>query len=80
MVVEQGRTGADVAESLGVDRSLVASWRKAFEAEGTVGTDENARLTPETTEIHRLRRELVEAREERDILKKALAYFAKERK
>ena len=80
-LAQQGdRTLTEVAESLGIDRSLISAWRKAFEKDGSLSFPGNGRRTPEEQELDRLRRQLAEAREERDILKNALAYFAKERK
>ena len=77
----QGRGAmARVSEDLGVRRTLLGQWKKEFLAEGVV--TERGPVAPqppvESAEIARLRRELATAQQERDILKKALAYFAKE--
>lgn len=79
LVTEQGRTVSDVAESLGIDRSLLQKWKSQVTAEGANAFPGNGRPRPSNDEVERLRRELAQARQERDILKKALAYFAKER-
>ena len=79
MVVEQGRTVREVAEGLGLDRSLLQRWKSQLKEEGKEAFRGQGKLRPSDEELRRLRRELSIARQERDILKKALAYFAKER-
>jgi transposase len=76
-VVEQGRQISEVAAGLGVNRSLLARWRDQFEAEGARAFLGDTRPGAADEELRRLRRELATAQQERDILKKALAYFAK---
>ena len=79
LVLEDGRTVTDVAESLGIDRSLLQRWKSEFKDDGAVAFPGEGRRKPEDEEMARLKRELAKARQERDILKKALAYFAKEK-
>jgi transposase len=78
MLAERGLTVKEVAQNLGVDRSLLSVWRKNFNEGGKDAFPGNGRRRPDDEEMHRLKRELSQVREERDILKKALAYFAKE--
>jgi transposase len=80
MVIDQGRAVTEVAEALGIDRSLLQSWKKKFATDGEVAFPGRGKLKPQDEEIRRLKRELAQVRQEREILKKALAYFAKERK
>ncbi len=78
-VVEHGRPVAEVADGLGVHASALSRWRSQYTASGQVSavrTDQQE-LDLEA-ENRRLRRELSVARQEREILKKATAYFAKE--
>ena len=71
---------SEIAMELGVKRTLLYRWRDQAEKEGesaflrNVGRPGNDQLS----EIDRLRKELKEVTEERDILKKAAAYFAKD--
>jgi transposase len=75
LVHEQGYTFVDAAKSLGVDPSSVRGWSKAFAAEaGVVPTGEGA----VQAELRRLRKENARLTMERDILKKATAFFARE--
>ncbi len=79
MVVEQGRTVPEVAENLGVSETVLYRWKAKFLEDGDLAFPGHGRLKPDDEELRRLRRELANARQERDILKKALAYFAKEK-
>ncbi len=75
-VVEHGRPVSEVADSLGVNRNMLSSWKTKFEAEGTLAFPGHGKQSEAEEEIRRLRRELAIARQEREILKKAAAYFA----
>lgn len=69
---------ADLARELGVRRNQLYKWKEQLGKRGAQafpGTGKRA-----TDELARLRRELEQVKEERDILKKAAAYFAKELK
>ena len=78
-MVTADRTMSDVARSLGIDRSVLRAWKVAFDKDGDAAFG-GAPVDDRDAEIARLRRELQQAREERDILKKAVAYFAKDPK
>ncbi len=78
-VVEHGRSISDVADSLGVNRSLLTRWKSQLEADGAVAFPGHGKLSDAEEEIRRLRRELSIARQEREILKKAAAYFANDK-
>ena len=78
-VVEHGRTVAEVADSLGVNRNMLSSWKTKLEAEGTLAFPGKGRQNDLEEENRRLRRELSIARQEREILKKAAAYFANDK-
>ena len=70
---ERGYPVLEVSQRLGVSAHSLYEWRKKYAAPVDKG-DEQAE------EIRRLKRELVRVTEERDILKKAAAYFAKDAK
>jgi transposase len=80
LVTDQNRSISEVAGNLGINPSLLLRWRKQLEADGAVAFPGHGKLKPEEEEIRRLRKELADTRQERDILKKAMAYFVKERK
>jgi len=74
-VVEQGMSGADVARELGIEGNLIYNWKAKFEREGVLHDLDSA--SPEE-ENKRLRERVRQLEMERDILKKATAFFAKE--
>ena len=79
LVVEQGRSVTEAADGLGIDRGLLHSWKKKFIEDGSVAFPGQGRLKPEDEELRALRKELARVRQERDILKKAAAYFANDK-
>ena len=68
---------ASAARTLGVSAQSLDNWVKA-EAAGRLRDVRSKDLTAEQMEIARLKAELSRVRMERDILKKATAYFARE--
>jgi transposase len=79
-VIEGGRTVSAVARSLEISTKTLRNWvDKAREGQApTKGT--RAPVGDAQAELTRLRQEVAQLRVERDILKKAAAYFAKESK
>ena len=75
-VVERGFTVADVAKRLGVSAQSLYKWVKA--ASPTDEQKDKAELIEVKRDNLRLRAELARAQEEREILKKAAAYFARQ--
>ena len=65
----------EIAEDLGIHENLLYNWRRKYTADG----DKTKYATLEE-ENRALRRELAETRMERDMLKKAAAYFASHQK
>ena len=75
--MQQGLSYSQVARDLGIGDNLIHNWRKAFEADGTLKANTQDSPTAEA-ELKRLREENRQLKIERDILKKATAFFAKE--
>ncbi len=76
LVTEQGYKVAEAARSLDIGASLLGRWKRELEEEAS-----DARLgADEREELKRLRKENRLLRMEKEILKKASAYFAKEMK
>lgn len=73
-VTERGYSVTEVAERLGVTSNSLYTWIKRF------GGKENKAETQDREEVAKLKSELRRVTEERDILKKAAAYFAKDHK
>ncbi len=74
LIRESGRTVGSVAQELDLTETAVRNWVKRAEASGSAD-----RLSPdERAELRRLRKENRELRMEKEILRKATAFFAKE--
>ncbi len=76
-IVEKGLSVTEVARDLGIRDSLIHNWKRAFEADGTLPPKDD-RANSGDEELKRLREEIRQLKMERDILKKATAFFAKE--
>src|ERR1700728_1667589 len=69
---------ARVAQDLGIHLSVLKAWLRQFDQDPYNPFPGKGKMRPEEGELFRLKRELMKVTAERDILKKALAYFAKE--
>jgi transposase len=78
MVLNEAKPIDEVAKSLGVHPTSIRDWIKKYKIDGTQSFTGNGNKTPAEKEISRLLKEVKELKQERDILKKATAYFAKE--
>lgn len=76
-VVEQGLSYSQVARDLGIRDGMLRNWRKRFEEDGMLKAN-TLDATSCEAELKRLREENRQLKMERDILKKATAFFAKE--
>jgi transposase len=72
------RTVADVAAGLGVAENMLHAWKKKFGSAAEQVRRERGGETPED-ELKRLRRENTTLKQERDVLKKSVAFFARDR-
>jgi transposase len=80
LVINGSRTVAEVSRDLGVKAYLLYRWIREQGREKAKGEEAfpgKGRLGPQEEELRRLRRELEEAKEDREILKKALEFFSK---
>ena len=73
-VVERGYAVSEVAERLGISTKSLYTWKAQFSKAPHVRVE----ILDQAAEIRRLKRELARVTEERTILKKATAYFARE--
>jgi transposase len=78
MVKGRGVSVAQAAQDLDVHENVLRKWVKEFGADPAQAFPGHGQMKPEQQEIERLRREVAKLKAERDILKKAAAYFAKE--
>ena len=78
LVRERGVSAAQAARDLDVHENVLRKWVKEFAADPQHAFPGHGRMKPEQLEIDKLRREVAKLKAERDILKKAAAYFARE--
>ena len=79
-LVREGRSVTAVAHDLGIARSLLQRWRDQLGEAPEAPSPGLGRRRPAMDEVRRLQQQLRDVTEERDILKKALAYFADDQK
>jgi transposase len=78
LVRERGVSVAQAGRDLGVHENVLRKWVKEFGSDSQQAFPGHGQMKPEQLEIERLRREVTKLKAERDILKKAAAFFAKE--
>ncbi|MEY4294686.1 MAG: hypothetical protein RLY82_374 [Pseudomonadota bacterium] len=76
-LVKGGRVAAVTAKVLGIPKQTLENWVR-LDGKGQLKGAGDKPVSPEQMELARLRAELARVKMERDILKKATAYFAKE--
>lgn len=76
LVEETDKTMAQVSRDLGIGNNLIGRWKKEF-ADRKI---EAGRVDDKDAEIRRLKAELRDLREDHDIVKKAAAYFARNKR
>jgi transposase len=78
LVTEKGYSVAEAARSLGIGENLLRNWKQAFQEQGDQAFPGKGNLTAIEEELRQLKAENKRLQMERDILKKATAFFAKE--
>jgi transposase len=77
LLLESGKTVEEVAEDLGIYWGNLSRWKKEYKKDVEGAFPGMGKLKPEDEELRRLKKENEGLRQERDILKKALAIFSK---
>ena len=80
LVTKKKMSVRKVAEELDIHPNLLQIWKGKFLKEGEKAFSGKGRILPEKAESRRLRKDLEKTKEERDILKKALAVFSKQKR
>lgn len=75
-----GKSAAEVEADLGISSGLLYQWQRQYKAQGSDAFPGHGRLAEGDDELQDLRRENEILRQERDILKKAVAIFSQPRK
>ena len=78
LVLVHGYGVAEAARNLGLNATMLGRWKREHEAREDQAFPGKGRLSPDQEELHRLREENNRLRMEREILKKAAAFFANE--
>jgi transposase len=78
LVRERGVTATQAARDLDVHENVLRRWVRELAVDPQQAFPGKGVMKPEQAEIDRLRKEVAKLKMERDILKKAAAYFAKE--
>ena len=80
LVTEDGRKATEVARNLGIHVNLIYLWKKQLAEDPKEAFPGLGNLKSSDAELRKLQRELADVKEERYILKKALAIFSKKRR
>ena len=80
LVTEQGYNVSEAARNLGIHHSSLRRWKRQLETDGNQSFPGKGHMAPDKEELYRLRKENKRLRMEREILKKAAAFFANEPK
>ena len=80
LVLEQNYSQAEASRNLGVNPNMLGRWLKEAENDDGQAFRGNGKLTPEQEEIRNLKTQVKRLEMEREILKKATVFFAKETK
>ncbi len=78
LLERSGKSQEAVAEELGIGSTSLSRWKKKYGKDGEDAFPGRGNLTPEKERIRRLERENEILRQERDILKKAMAIFSRQ--
>ena len=78
LIKERGVAVAQAARDIDVAESVLRRWLREGEGDPQHAFPGHGQVKPEQQELTQLRREIAKLKAERDILKKAAAYFAKE--
>jgi transposase len=76
MVLEQKLSVAEVSRKLGVPENRLHEWKKAYLKSGNQAFPGSGHLTPHEKQVRDLEAQIKQLKLERDILKKATAFFA----
>lgn len=79
LVSESGKSVKSIAAELGISDNTLFNWKKKYLLDAKNAFPGKGHLKPEQEELRKKDREIARLKMERDILKKAIAYFAKEK-
>ncbi len=77
LVAEGGRSVTDVAHGLGIHENLLHTWKRKYKEDPAGSFPGKGHLNPQDEELRKLQKENANLKEDKEILKKALAIFSK---
>lgn len=77
LIEDTSRTVRDIAKDLGVRPEMLYRWQRELEQDPKQAFPGKGNMKPEQDQVRQLERELARVTQERDILKKALAFFSR---
>jgi len=77
LVLESEKSVESIATELGVSSNTLFNWKRKYLEDAKNAFPGKGNLKPEDEELRKVKKELLRVTMERDILKKAIAYFAK---
>jgi len=77
LVLESEKSVESIASDLGVSSNTLFNWKRKYLEDAKNAFPGKGKMKPEDEELRRVKKELLRVTMERDILKKALGYFAK---
>ena len=77
LATEEGRKVTEVARSLGIHENLLRTWRRKYQEDPAGSFQGKGQLKSQDEEFRKLQKENANLKEDREILKKALAIFSK---
>jgi transposase len=80
LITQKGYNIAEASRNLGIEYSVLRRWKNQFADDPQNAFPGKGKLKAPDEQLRQLKRELDRVKEERDILKKALAYFAEDQK
>jgi len=80
LITEKGYSIAEASRNLGIEYSVLRRWKTQLADDPQNAFPGKGKLKAPDEEVRRIKRELERVKEERNILKKALAYFAEDQK
>lgn len=80
LVLDQNYTRAEAARSLGLNSNMLGRWVSEQQSDSGHAFRGNGKLTPDQEEIRKLKSQVKNLEMEKEILKKATVFFAKETK
>ena len=80
LITQKGYSIAEASRNLGIEYSVLRRWKTQLADDPQNAFPGKGKLKAQDEDLRRVKRELERVKEERDILKKALAYFAEDQK